>query len=240
MKALIIVTTETDPYKQLGWYDFNLFDGQKLDIIFVVNDNYKIINVYDLKQSVNQYIFKIDIDDSNKKIYTVNFYEYVIVNNNLNKVKIPKVKNLTICDFNEQTKCFNIEKRARTNYTFADCGLNTNDEIYFYQLDSSFKIRTTEGYKLIINDPNKNTVSDPKIKDTTRNTYKSISEFVYYKFENNIKLDSKNKLRRMNCKLWIISKETQNEIPNEIKNDLEKLTQFIKEHSLYSIFKGNK
>ena len=49
MKALIIVTTETDPYKQLGWYDFNLFDGQKLDIIFVVNENYKLINVYDLK-----------------------------------------------------------------------------------------------------------------------------------------------------------------------------------------------
>ena len=131
MKALIIVTTETDPYKQLGWYDFNIFDGQKLDIIFVVNDNYKIINVYDLKQSVNQYIFKIDIDDFNKKIYTVNFYEYVIVNNNLNKVKIPKVKNLTICDFNEQTKSFNIEKRARTNYTFEDIGLKSGDVIWF-------------------------------------------------------------------------------------------------------------
>lgn len=240
MKALIIVTTETDPYKQLGWYDFNLFDGQKLDIIFVVNDNYKLINVYDVKQSVNQYTFKIDVDSSNEKIYTVNFYEYVIVNNNLNKVKIPKVKNLTICDFNTQTKSFNIVKRTRKNYTFADCGLNTNDEIYFYQLDSSFITRPTEGYKLIINDPNKNTVSDPKIKDASRNTYKSISEFVYYKFENNIKRNSKNKLRPMNCKKWIITKETQNEIPNEIKNDVEKLTEFIKEHNLYSIFKGKK
>ena len=67
MKALIIVTTEIDPYKQLGWYDFNLFDGQKLDIIFVVNDNYKLINAYDVKQTVNQYIFKIDVDSSNKK-----------------------------------------------------------------------------------------------------------------------------------------------------------------------------
>lgn len=240
MKALIIVTTETEPYKQLGWYDFNLFDGQKLDIIFVVNDNYKLINVYDVKQTVNQYTFKIDVDSSNEKIYTVNFYEYVIVNNNLNKVKIPKVKNLTICDFNAQTKSFNIVKRTRKDYTFTDCGLNTNDEIYFYQLDSSFITRPTEGYKLIINDPNKNTVSDPKIKDASRNTYKSITEFVYYKFENNIKRNSKNKLRSMNCKQWTITKETQNEIPNEIKNDVEKLTEFIKEHNLYSIFKGKK
>ena len=172
-----------------------------------------------------------------KKI-SVNFYEYVTLNNNLNKVKIPKVKNLTICDFNEQTKSFNIVKRTRKNYTFTDCGLNTNDEIYFYQLDSSFITRPTEGYKLIINDPNKNTVSDPKIKDASRNTYKSISEFVYYKFENNIKRNSKNKLMLMNCKQWIITKETQNEIPNEIKNDVKKLTKFIKEHSLYSMFKG--
>ena len=240
MKALTIVTTETDPYKQLGWYDFNIFDGQKLDIIFVVNDNYKLINVYDVKQSVNQYTFKIDVDSSNEKICTVNFYEYVTLNNNLNKVKIPKVNNLTICDFNEQTKSFNIVKRTRKNYTFTDCGLNTNDEIYFYQLDSSFITRPTEGYKLIINDPNKNTVSDPKIKDASRNTYKSISEFVYYKFENNIKRNSKNKLMPMNCKKWIITKETQNEIPNEIKNDVKKLTKFIKEHNLYSIFKGKK
>lgn len=239
-KALTIVTTETDPYKQLGWYDFNLFDGQKLDIIFVVNDNYKLINVYDIKQTVNQYTFKIDVDSSNEKICTVNFYEYVTLNNNLNKVKIPKVNNLTICDFNEQTKSFNIVKRTRKNYTFTDCGLNTNDEIYFYQLDSSFITRPTEGYKLIINDPNKNTVSDPKIKDASRNTYKSISEFVYYKFENNIKRNSKNKLMLMNCKQWIITKETQNEIPNEIKNDVKKLTKFIKEHSLYSISKGKK
>ena len=238
-KALTIVTTETDPYKQLGWYDFNLFDGQKLDIIFVVNDNYKLINVYDVKQSVNQYTFKIDVDGSNEKICTVNFYEYVTLNNNLNKVKIPKVKNLTICDFNEQTKVFNIEKR-KNYYTFADCGLKTNDEIYFYQLDSSFKNKYIDGYKLIINDPNKNTISDPKIKDSTRNTYKSISEFVYYKFENNIKLNSNNKLRPMNCKNWTITKETYNKIPNEIKNDVKKLTKFIKEHSLYSIFKGNK
>lgn len=238
-KALTIVTTETDPYKQLGWYDFNIFDGQKLDIIFVVNDNYKLINVYDVKQSVNQYTFKIDVDSSNEKICTVNFYEYVTLNNNLNKVKIPKVNNLTICDFNEQTKVFNIEKR-KNYYTFADCGLKTNDEIYFYQLDSSFKNKYIDGYKLIINDPNKNTISDPKIKDSTRNTYKSISEFVYYKFENNIKRNSKNKLRPMNCKNWTITKETYNKIPNEIKNDVEKLTKFIKEHSLYSIFKGNK
>ena len=238
-KALTIVTTETEPYKQLGWYDFNIFDGQKLDIIFVVNDNYKLINVYDVKQTVNQYTFKIDVDSSNEKICTVNFYEYVTLNNNLNKVKIPKVNNLTICDFNEQTKVFNIEKR-KNYYTFADCGLKTNDEIYFYQLDSSFKNKYIDGYKLIINDPNKNTISDPKIKDSTRNTYKSISEFVYYKFENNIKLNSNNKLRPMNCKNWTITKETYNKIPNEIKNDVKKLTQFIKEHSLYSIFKGNK
>ena len=240
MKALIIVTTETDPYKQLGWYDFNLFDGQKLDIIFVVNENYKLINVYDLKQTVNQYTFKIDIDSSNEKTCTVNFYEYVTLNNNLNKVKIPKVKNLTICDFNEQTKSFNIEKRKRNEYTFADCDLKRNDEIYFYQLDSSFKNKYTDGYKLIISDPNKNTVSDPKIKDATRNTYKSITEFVYYKFEDNIKLDSKNNLRSMNCKNWIITKETQNKIPNEIKNDPKKLSKYIKEHSLYSIFKDEK
>ena len=239
MKSLIIITTETDPYKQLGWYDFNHFDGQKLDIIFVVNDNYKLINVYDVKQTVNQYTFKIDVEGFNKK-YKVNFYEYVAVNNNLNKVKIPKVKNLTICDFNEQTKSFNIEKKAKTNYTFADCGLKTNDEIYFYQLDSGFKHKYTEGYKLIISDPNKNTISDPKIKDTTRNTYKSISEFVYYKFEDNIKLNSKNKLSSMNCKQWIITKETQNKIPNEIKNDTKKLRKFILDNSLYSIFKGNK
>ena len=238
MKALIIVTTETDPYKQLGWYNFNLFDRQKLDIIFVVNENYKLINVYDLKQTVNQYTFKIDIDSSNEKTCTVNFYEYVTLNNNLNKVKIPKVKNLTICDFNEQTKSFNIEKRKRNDYTFADCDLKTNDEIYFYQLDSSFKNKYTDGYKLIISDPNKNTVSDPKIKDATRNTYKSIAEFVYYKFEDNIKLDSKNNLRSMNCKNWIITKETQNKIPNEIKNDPKKLSKYVKEHSLYSIFKN--
>lgn len=223
MKALIIVTTETDPYKQLGWYDFNLFDGQKLDIIFVVNDNYKLINVYDLKQTVNQYTFKIDIDSSNEKTCTVNFYEYVTLNNNLNKVKIPKVKNLTICDFNEQTKSFNIEKRKRNDYTFADCGLKTDDEIYFYQLGSVFKNKYTDCYKLIVDDPNKNTISDPKIKDTTRNTYKSISEFVYYKFEDNIKLNSKNKLSPINCKQWIITKETQNKMPNEIKNDTKNL-----------------
>ena len=240
MKSLIIITTETNPYKQLGWYDFNLFDGQKLDIIFVVNENYKLINVYDLKQTVNQYTFKIDIDSSNEKTCTVNFYEYVTLNNNLNKVKIPKVKNLTICDFNEQTKSFNIKKRKRNEYTFADCDLKRNDEIYFYQLDSSFKNKYTDGYKLIISDPNKNTVSDPKIKDATRNTYKSITEFVYYKFEDNIKLDSKNNLRSMNCKNWIITKETQNKIPNEIKNDPKKLSKYVKEHSLYSIFKDEK
>ena len=239
-KALTIVTTETDPYKQLGWYDFNLFDGQKLDIIFVVNDNYKLINVYDVKQTVNQYTFKIDVDGSNEKICTVNFYEYVTLNNNLNKVKIPKVKNLTICDFNEQTKSFNIKKKTKTNYTFADCELNTNDEIYFYQLDSVFKNKYTDGYKLIISDPNKNTVSDPKIKDDTRNTYKSISEFVYYKFEDNIRLNSKNKLRAINCRNWTITKEIQNKIPNEIKNDPKKLSKFIKEHSLYSIFNNKK
>ena len=239
-KALTIVTTETDPYKQLGWYDFNLFDGQKLDIIFVVNDNYKLINVYDVKQTVNQYTFKIDVDSSNEKICTVNFYEYVTLNNNLNKVKIPKVNNLTICDFNEQTKVFNIEKRKRKAYTFTECGLNTNDEIYFYQLDSAFKNKYIDGYKLIINDSNKNTVSDPKIKDATRNTYKSISEFVYYKFENNIKLNSSNKLRSINCKNWTITKETQNKIPNEIKNNPKKLSNYIKEHSLYSMFKGKK
>lgn len=239
-KALTIVTTETDPYKQLGWYDFNLFDGQKLDIIFVVNDNYKLINVYDVKQTVNQYTFKIDIDDTNNKICTVNFYEYVTLNNNLNKVKIPKVKNLTICDFNEQTKSFNIEKITKTYYTFADCGLKTNDEIYFYQLDSAFKNKYIDGYKLIINNPNKNTVSDPKIKDSTRNTYKSINEFVYYKFENNIKLNSNNELRTMNCKNWTITKETYNKIPNIIKNDTKKLSNYIKEHSLYSMFKCKK
>ena len=240
MKALIIVTTETDPYKQLGWYDFNLFDGQKLDIIFVVNENYKLINVYDLKQTVNQYTFKIDIDSSNEKTCTVNFYEYVTLNNNLNKVKIPKVKNLTICDFNEQTKSFNIEKRKRNDYTFADCDLKTNDEIYFYQLDSSFKNKYTDGYKLIISDPNKNIISDPKIKDATRNTYKSISEFVYYKFEDNIKLNSKNKLVPMNCKQWTITEETYNKMPNEIKNDPKELSKYVKEHSLYSIFKDKK
>ena len=240
MKSLIIITTETESYKQLGWYDFNIFDGKKLDIIFVVNDNYKLINVYDVKQTVNQYTFKVDVDSSNEKICTVNFYEYVTLNNNLNKVKIPKVKNLTICDFNEQTKSFNIEKRKRNDYTFADCDLKTNDEIYFYQLDSGFKHKYTEGYKLIISDPNKNTISDPKIKDATRNTYKSISEFVYYKFEDNIKLNSKNKLVQMNCRQWIITKETQNKIPNEIKNDTKKLRKFILDNSLYSIFKGNK
>ena len=79
-KALTIVTTETEPYKQLGWYDFNIFDGQKLDIIFVVNDNYKLINVYDVKQTVNQYTFKIDVDSSNEKDkYTRNRYrKYVL------------------------------------------------------------------------------------------------------------------------------------------------------------------
>lgn len=131
-------------------------------------------------------------------------------------------------------------KKTRNCYTFADCGLNTNDEIYFYQLDSVFKNKYTDGYRLIVNDPNKNTVSDPKIKDDTRNTYKSISEFVYYKFEDNIKLDSSNKLRSINCKYWTITKETYNKIPNEIKNNPKKLSNYIKEHSLYSMFKGKK
>ena len=130
-----------------------------------------------------------------------------------------------------------LEKRKRNDYTFADCGLKAGDEIYFYPLDSAFKNKYTDGYKLIISDPNKNTVSDPKIKDATRNTYKSIAEFVYYKFEDNIKLDSKNNLRSMNCKNWTITKETQNKIPNEIKNDPKKLSKYVKEHSLYSIFK---
>ena len=53
-KALTIVTTETDPYKQLGWYDFNLFDGQKLDIIFVVNDNYKTYVQQKIDKSLNK------------------------------------------------------------------------------------------------------------------------------------------------------------------------------------------
>ena len=237
MKALIIVTTETDPYKQLGWYDFNLFDGQKLDIIFVVNENYKLINVYDLKQTVNQYTFKIDIDSSNEKTCTVNFYEYVTLNNNLNKIKIPKVKNLTICDFNEQTKSFNI----RTHYTFADCGLKADDELYFYPLDSAFKNKYTEGYKLIIDDPNKNTVLDPKLEDDgLLIECKSISKFVCDNFKDNIKQNSKNNLRSMNCKNWTITKETQNKIPNEIKNDPKKLSKYVKEHSLYSIFKDEK
>ena len=235
MKALIIVTTETNPYKQLGWYDFNLFDGQKLDIIFVVNDNYKLINAYDVKQTVNQYTFKIDVDSSNKKTYTVNFYEYVTVNNNLNKVKIPKVKNLTICDFNEQTKSFN----KRTHYTFADCGLKTDDEIYFYQLGSVFKNKYTDGYKLIVDDPNKNTVLDPKLEDDgLLITYKSINEFVYCNFKDNIKQNSKKNLRSINCKFWTITEKTYNKMPNEIKNDTKKLRKYVKEHSLYSIFKN--
>ena len=236
-KALTIVTTETDPYKQLGWYDFNIFDGQKLDIIFVVNDNYKLINVYDVKQSVNQYTFKIDVDSSNEKICTVNFYEYVTLNNNLNKVKIPKVNNLTICDFNEQTKVFNIEKR-KNNYTFADLGLKTNDEIYFYQLESVFINKYTEGYELIIDDPNKSTVYDPKIGKTDKDN--SISNMVKSKFDYNMKRYSNNKLRDINCKNWTITKETYNNIPDDIKNDTKKLSKYIKEHSLYSIFKGNK
>lgn len=131
-----------------------------------------------------------------------------------------------------------LEKRK--DYTFADCGLKTNDKIYFYQLESVFINKYTEGYELIIDDPNKSTVSDPKIKDDTRNTYKSISEFVYYKFENNIKLNSSNKLRSINCKNWTITKETYNKIPNEIKNNSKKLSNYIKEHSLYSMFKGKK
>ncbi len=237
-KALIIVTTETDPYKQLGWYDFNLFDGQKLDIIFVVNDNYKLINVYDVKQTVNQYTFKIDVNSSNEKICTVNFYEYVTLNNNLNKVKIPNVNNLTICDFNEQTKSFNIEKKAKTNYTFADCGLKTNDEIYFYQLDSVFENKYTEGYKLIIDDPNKSTVYDPKIGKTYKDN--SISNLVKSKFDYNMKRYSNNKLRDINCKYWTITKETYNNIPDDIKNDTKKLSKYIKEHSLYSMFKCKK
>lgn len=236
-KALTIVTTETDPYKQLGWYDFNIFDGQKLDIIFVVNDNYKLINVYDVKQSVNQYTFKIDVDSSNEKICTVNFYEYVTLNNNLNKVKIPKVKNLTICDFNEQTKVFNIEKR-KNNYTFADLGLKTNDEIYFYQLESVFINKYTEGYELIIDDPNKSTVYDPKIGKTDKDN--SISNMVKSKFDYNMKRYSNNKLRDINCKNWTITKETYNNIPDDIKNDTKKLSKYIKEHSLYSMFKCKK
>ena len=238
MKALIIVTTETDPYKQLGWYDFKIFDGKKLDIIFVVNDNYKLINVYDVKQTVNQYTFKVDVDSSNEKICTVNFYEYVTLNNNLNKVKIPKVKNLTICDFNAQTKSFNIVKKTRKKYTFADCGLKTNDKIYFYQLNSVFINKYTEGYELIIDDPNKSTVFDPKIGKTDKDN--SISNMVYSKFDYNMKRNSNNKRRDINCKQWTITKETYNKIPNEIKNDVKKLTEFIKEHNLYSIFKGNK
>lgn len=238
MKALIIVTTENDPYKQLGWYDFNLFDGQKLDIIFVVNDNYKLINVYDIKQTVNQYTFKIDVDSSNEKMCTVNFYEYVTLNNNLNKVKIPKVNNLTICDFNEQTKVFNIEKRKRKAYTFTECGLNTNDEIYFYQLDSAFKNKYTEGYELIIDDPNKSTVYDPKIGKTDKDN--SISNLVKSKFDYNMKRNSNNKLRDINCKYWTITKETYNNIPDDIKNDTKKLSKYIKEHSLYSMFKKGK
>lgn len=237
-KALTIVTTETDPYKQLGWYDFNIFDGKKLDIIFVVNDNYKLINVYDVKQTVNQYTFKIDVNSSNEKICSVNFYEYVTLNNNLNKVKIPKVNNLTICDFNEQTKSFNIEKRKRKDYTFADCGLKTNDKIYFYQLESVFINKYTEGYELIIDDPNKSTVYDPKIGKTDKDN--SISNIVKSKFDYNMKRNSNNKLRDINCKNWTITKETYNNIPDDIKNDTKKLSKYIKEHSLYSMFKCKK
>ena len=44
----------------------------------------------------------------------------------------------------------------------------------------------------------------------------------------------------MNCKNWTITKETQNKSPKEIKNDPKKLSKYVKEHSLYSIFKDEK
>ena len=134
-------------------------------------------------------------------------------------------------------------KKTRNYYTFADCGLKANDKIYLYPLDSAFKNKYTDSYELTIVDPNKNTVSDPKIKDSN---YKSISEFVYSKFDYIIKQNRDNKPRSMNCRQWIISKKTYIELQKEIKNnpklknDLKELSNYIKEHSLYSIFKGKK
>ena len=132
-----------------------------------------------------------------------------------------------------------LEKRK--NYTFADCGLKTKDKIYFYPLDAAFENKYTRGYELTIDDPNKNTVYDVKIEKT----YKSISDFVLYKFEYNIKLTN-NKQRSMNCKNWTITEETKNELDKKIKkdpkfkNDLKELSKYIKEHSLYSMFKCKK
>ena len=51
---------------------------------------------------------------------------------------------------------------------------------------------------------------------------------------------SNNKLRDINCKYWTITKETYNNIPDDIKNDTKKLSKYIKEHSLYSMFKCKK
>ena len=55
-----------------------------------------------------------------------------------------------------------------------------------------------------------------------------------------MKRNSNNKLRDINCKYWTITKETYNNIPDEIKNDTKKLSKYIKEHSFYSMFKKGK
>lgn len=229
MKALIIVTTETDPYKQLGWYNFNLFEGQKLDIIFVVNDDYKIINVYDLKQTKNQFLYKIDFDNFNNKTVSVNFYEYVTVNNNLNKVKIPKVKNLTICDFDNKTNKFDITN-LKLNYKIYDWSKNfkSGDVLWFYQLDSCFTTKNYTPIKIIIDDPIKRSIK------VNGNSFNSVGDFVRTALSSFIKMSkTKNVPMTINCLEWIISDREKQNVDKLMKNNPNNINirQYINKHS---------
>lgn len=263
-KTLLIRTNETEPYKQLGWWNIdNIPDLEGLKFIFAHDGQGNVTGAYEVKTKswentktgewadiIVPYAVKVDRlykkdktgNTITKLVKRVNFLEYVNVREDFKTVKMPKTKQgqgypLQVVDFDDTTNTIITKKRNRTNYTFEDIGLKSGDVIWFYQLDSCFVNKSIEPYKLIIENPKENTITDPKIKDKNRNLYKSINEFVYYKFEQNIKKTNENKQMNMNCRNWILTDEVKNAIPANIQNDISSLRKFISENGLYSLSK---
>lgn len=257
-KTLLIRTNETEPYKQLGWWNIdNIPDLEGLVFIFAHDGQGNVTGAYEVKTKswentktgewadiIVPYAVKVDRQHKKDKtgnqitklVKRVNFLEYVNVREDLKTVKIPKTKQgqgypLQVVNFENSKIC--IEKKFdRTDYDWSK-NCKSGDIIWFYQLDSGFTVKNSTPVKMIIDDPINRSIIVNKIH------FNSVNEYVKTALSTFIKTSNKtNKPRTMNSLMWIISDNSKLILDNLIKSDCtiitepyKKLIKFVKEHS---------